>query len=684
LLPPSVRAVARRVKSALTLTDPLQLSQVRMRGVMGSLSAQADRARDANNFQAAALLYQAALDIHPDDFAIRVQAGHMFKEIGDLDSAEAHYLAAEALSPDDADLQLQLGHFNKIAGRLEAAERHYRRALELTPGDGEAGRELAMLQVQGRTRDADATIDYDRLAPELFPRPAVARRHTRPDGVYMRRLGARRERERTRWGTLRTLRGVEAIHGVCISSQPIVELRIAVGDRLVHLGPLEGFEFETAMPGQRKYVFNIWHDFSAVEPGPYRAEVRLTDATGLVRRYAEHLVVAPPLAEADFPESDAVVDPPIHAPEGLDAAIDARPSMVRPARRELMAPPRNVLVMRTDQLGDMVTSTPAVRRLRELLPQARLVALTTTGNADFTRTLGVFDEVLVADFPDLTDERRRVMDAPTQEALRQRLAPYAFDIAIDLAESGVSRPLLLLSGAKFLYGYYDRDWPFLDGGFEGNNHDRKSYAEIAPQSTKVRGLVERLGASLKSHAEVIRRPELSRDRLARFGIGPQDRFAVLHTGARIVFTRWPYYPELAELLLQRTDLKVIILADDLSYADRLPAPVTGSARFRLVAERLDFDDFDALLSFCDVFVGNDTGPKHLAALRGSPVVSLHSARNNWNEWGQELTGSIISRKVPCASCFIYYDEDECGHGVSCITRITPEEAYAAVKAELDA
>jgi ADP-heptose:LPS heptosyltransferase len=111
--------------------------------------------------------------------------------------------------------------------------------------------------------------------------------------------------------------------------------------------------------------------------------------------------------------------------------------------------------------------------------------------------------------------------------------------------------------------------------------------------------------------------------------------------------------------------------------------VAGDPRFRLVAERLEFDDFDALLSFCAVFVGNDTGPKHLAALRGSPVVSVHSARNNWNEWGQELTGSIVSRKVPCASCFIYYDEDECGHGVSCVTRITPEEVFAAVKAELD-
>ena len=69
---------------------------------------------------------------------------------------------------------------------------------------------------------------------------------------------------------------------------------------------------------------------------------------------------------------------------------------------------------------------------------------------DLARTLGVFDEVLVADFPDVWDERRRVMPLSVQDALRTRLAAYRFDLAIDLAESAVSRPLLLLSGAKFL------------------------------------------------------------------------------------------------------------------------------------------------------------------------------------------------------------------------------------------
>ena len=175
---------------------------------------------------------------------------------------------------------------------------------------------------------------------------------------------------------------------------------------------------------------------------------------------------------------------------------------------------------------------------------------------------------------------------------------------------------------------------------------------------------------------MVRRPELTRDGLVAYGIGPADRFAVLHTGARIAFNRWPSYFELAALILNKTSLKVVLLTEEPAMRTQMPAELARDGRFQLMDEKLPFDDFDALLSFCTVFAGNDSGPKHLAALRGANVVSIHSARVNWNDWGQELTGSIISRRVPCAGCQIYYEVDECGKDAACITRITPEEVFA--------
>ena len=70
-----------------------------------------------------------------------------------------------------------------------------------------------------------------------------------------------------------------------------------------------------------------------------------------------------------------------------------------------------------------------------------------------------------------------------------------------------------------------------------------------------------------------------------------------------------------------------MLADDPTTRATLPPTLLESDRFVLLDQRLSFDALDALLSHADLFVGNDSGPKHLASLRGTPVVV-----NQWASW----------------------------------------------------
>src|SRR6516162_7111326 len=105
----------------------------------------ADLARDEREYRRAALLYERALRLVPDNAAIHIQCGHMLKEAGRLADAERHYLRAKQLTPDDPDLALQLGHFYKVAGRPKEAVRFYKRASELDPSWTEPAIELAEL-----------------------------------------------------------------------------------------------------------------------------------------------------------------------------------------------------------------------------------------------------------------------------------------------------------------------------------------------------------------------------------------------------------------------------------------------------------------------------------------------------------------------------------------------------------
>lgn len=675
----------------------------------GALVSRADQARDTRRFNEAAVLYSEAIALGFPGGGIHVQAGHMFKEAGDLAAAEQHYRAAAKLMPANADLALQFGHFYRTSGQLREAEQAYRRAAKLKPDWTVPREQLAHLRVLGWRGPAGAideepvipaepaaeedvealkrAVAVARLAPEVMPLTQRQRLHRNGESIHIRRLGRSR---RSYWGEHQTLSGVEAIRGFCISAEPIVEMQILLNGQVIHRGSTRVYPLKNELENfeLRKYIFNVWLDFSQFTPGRYHIELRFNDVNnsrddhGGRRSHRQHVVIAGPVPEPRFKGGDAWT-PPTDPDDvrSVEEQVNARPSIVHAARRAIFdSPPRNVLVARTDQLGDVVISIPALRRLREILPDAHLVGLFTSANADLVRTLGIFDEVIVVRFPDDAEQRKRVMTPEDQEELRQRLEPYAFDLAMDLAPSGVSRPILLLSGAAFLAGFGDGAWSsILSLGFDFNSHDAVAGLDIMSASSKTLAFVESLGAMLQSKAEIVRRPELSRDALAQFGIGPNDHYVVLHTGARVVFSRWAHYNALAARILAETGCKIIMLSEDPATRAGLTPDLAADARFRLVDQRLSFDDFDALLSYCALFVGNDSGPKHLASLRGANVVSLHTARINWGEWGQELTGSIISRQVPCAGCQIYHDPEECGKDFACVALISVDEVFAAMR-----
>jgi ADP-heptose:LPS heptosyltransferase len=673
---------------------------VSTRTLARGLVRRADEHRDGRRFLEAAALYEEALRLRPDRADLHVQAGHMFKEGGDLVRADGHYREAERAMPYNAELALQIGHFHKVTGRREDALAAYRRAIELRPDWTEPRQELARLGVGSapiRPAPGDDMPDVAAKAAllgasrtfavqrELLPRPVAELMHPHREGIELRGFG---RMERTAWGTTRTFRGVEAVRGFCISATPLVEVVILLNGVARHRGGLDGgyeLKRESERPELLKYVFNVWLDFSDEPPGRHDLDIRITDARNRRHSHHEAIVIQPPGLELDDPRVDGIVDIDTDDPRSVAQQVNERPSQIRCGRRTLLAEqPRTILVQRVDQLGDLVVSVPALRRLRGLFPDARIVGLVSNANADLARDLSLFDEVLTTEFPEDYEQRRRVMQIDEQHRLASLLAAYRFDMAIDLSENAWARRLLMLSGARFLYGFRaGDDFPGLALDLEGNTHDPRNGHEMVPHTNKLLGMMEWLAALARNEPNVVPRTRPSAEPLAALGLRPNHRYVVLHDGARLAFSRWPYFDALAETILRETDLDVAMLRDE-TMKTPLPEELARSDRFNLLPSRLSYDQFDALLASCAVFVGNDSGPKHLASLRGARVVSIHMARNNWNEWGQESGGYIISRKIPCAGCLIHYDPEECGAGFVCLRNIRPSEVMEAITKSLRA
>ncbi len=673
------------------------------------LAARAGAMRDEGRFAEAAVLYQEVLRLRPRRADLHVQCGHMLKEAGRWAEAESHYAEAAVLTPDDPDLALQQGHLFKLMNRVEEAQAAYADALRLHPGWEAARAELESLgrstasQPTGAERagtgepdGSQALIERERrlvavatsgmpVQEALVPRCPAERLVGHDEGITILRAG---RLERTLWGAKRTLRGVEAVRGVCLCTEPVVEVAVLINGHAVHRGDVTGgfvLPDERDRPDRlRKYVFNRWIDFGAYPPGVYALEVRAVDARRRRHAHREDVVIEAPLDEDRYPDLDSLVSIDPDDPRSLDEQVNARPTMVRSARRGVFAqPPRSVLVQRLDQLGDLVVSVPALRRLRAALPAARIVGLMSPANAELAIALNLFDQVLVGDFPEDAEQRRRVMSIERQEELARSLRDFAFDLAIDLSEGAWSRPLLRLSGARMIYGFAAGEEAGLDIDVAGDAHDRRTGHARVPHASKLVGMIDWLAALSRDDATVVVRDQPAEPLLAALGVDPARRFAVLHAGARLRFSRWPHFAALAQALLARTDLDVVMFVDEAEDRDALSPALLADSRFRLMPPQPAFDALDALLSRCSVFVGNDSGPKHLAALRGRPVVSIHSSRINWSEWGQEGDGLILSRKMPCAGCLLHHDPEECGRDFACVRDITAEEVFAAVKQLLD-
>lgn len=705
-----VRHASNRLSPSFFLPEPsfkrrpLLKSRLTSKQVMKDLITRANAARDARAYASAATLYEAALAYDDNHAGAHMQCGHMHKEARQLEDAERHYLKVVSLTPDDPEIYLQLGHFYKTGGKLDEAEANYSRASELRPDWDVPRDELHNLRKtqqwtrpelkapaersHGRTPEAvgsDAPPFF--INPGIYPKTLDEILVEHREAMIVTRLG---NPQRTRWGEADTLRDIDAIRGYFISNTPYLYVEVYIdGERVAKepLTPGRERKERTAVP-VNKYSFNIWVDVSKFSYGWHEVIIRGVNVRNESREHLDwhrrRVIIAEPIRLDAFRDSDGWI-PDLEGQPGetLVEKINALPSVVHKASpRSVPVEPRNILVQRLDQLGDLTASAPALRRLRELVPEAKIVGLLGPANEGLARTLGVFDEILVVDFPDDPVQEDRIMDREGQLRLGAMLAPYKFDVAFDLSYYGTTRQLLPLSGAPMMVGFGEEEWLTLSLTLHYN--EGRSRRELLRHAGKTRMLIEAFGAFLDSGARVMRRDDLSPDVLRQYGVEPGETFVVLHAGSRIKFSRWPYFSELADRILDETSIKVVVMADDSAVEARMSERHRGSDRIVFLTHKMPFEHFDAFLSYCSAFVGNDSGPKHLASLRGANVISLHCARTNWQEWGQDPSGVILSRRVPCAGCGLHHNPEECAKGVVCVTGITVDEVFREVSRSIEA
>ena len=163
--------------------------------------------------------------------------------------------------------------------------------------------------------------------------------------------------------------------------------------------------------------------------------------------------------------------------------------------------------------------------------------------------------------------------------------------------------------------------------------------------------------------------------------GGARRYVVLNPGAAWPNKRWPAerFGALAAAIRERHGLPAIVTwgPAERALADRIAAASGGAA---VPAPATQVGDLAALLNFAALTVSGDTGPLHIAAALGTPIVGLYGP--TWPErngpWHAEDV--VISRADRCRC----HHKRQCQIGAPCIETIALDEVVAAVERRLKA
>jgi len=659
---------------ATLLTRILRAARLR---VGGPLVRQANAYRDRAEWIEAVIGYRRALDWLPWREDLHVQIGNCLKEYGDYRGAVNAYNRVRG-DRDRPEALRQIADANRRAGFVTLPY-----AIAGHPNDLPRVKEGGASHVAPGARDLPNRLRIETVEPRrwlgslgrLAADADRGRRAREQPSIILDQVGSMALVHDGAPEPL--LSGIVAVRARVTSPGPVDTVELWLGEgrtaRLIRAEPACTVDRPTGKA--RLHVANIWIDSGRLPAGRHWLEVRAGRQVPVAGLFVH--VADPGAAQPDVPGSDAFVQSPGDAADDLGSALAAAPAQMRPAARSLFDRPiRSVVALRVDQLGDVSASLPAMARLRTLFPEARLTALVQPGVAAVVEASGIVDDVLTIALPyDFASEARYL--EPAEEArVGASCAARRFDLAIDLSPGDEVRSLLQLTGATYLVGFNAHRFDFLDYGIALRSRDKANQRDIVSHAAVVMTLIEALAVAMTAAQPAVPRRTPVDVALAAHGLTP-GRHVVLHTGARHAINRWPTanFVALAEHLLRETDHAIVLFSN--IPADELPPTLREEDRVRLL-DVIDPDAFDAIMSTARLMVGNDSGPKHLAAMRGVPTVSVHVGRLNWNEWGQEGRGTILSKRVPCTGCGLN-DIQLCGREAVCVRSIRVDEVLAAAR-----
>ncbi|WP_337864596.1 glycosyltransferase family 9 protein [Ignavibacterium sp.] len=329
--------------------------------------------------------------------------------------------------------------------------------------------------------------------------------------------------------------------------------------------------------------------------------------------------------------------------------------------------PKNILIVRTDRIGDVVLSLPLARIIKQHYPKVKVSFLVREYTKALVENNRFVDEVIV-----LQEDSSKILINKNVEQLKKG----KFDTAIIVYPTFKIALLIFLAGIKNRIGSGYRLYAFLfsEKVYEHRKDALKHELEYNLSLLSKLGIEHSGGTNNVSFDLDVKKSSLNNveSLLSSLGIKGKDKFIIIHPGSGGSAVDLPI-EKFIELIKLLTDKKIKVVLTGSESEKEICDKLTLNEYVFNLAGILNLDDLIALISISSLLAANSTGPIHIAAALNKftfgfyPKVKVCSAKR----WGPYTDKKFIYEpEIECDNCTV----EQC-QKLNCMNSINIARVY---------
>lgn len=338
-----------------------------------------------------------------------------------------------------------------------------------------------------------------------------------------------------------------------------------------------------------------------------------------------------------------------------------------------MSEPQNILVRMPNWIGDLIMATPVLTDLRNAFPKASITAMCKAPLCELLQEDKAIDELFCFTKPANDFVRRQERD------IIVKIQTGKYDVGVLTTNSFSSAWWFWLGGVKRRIGYSAHFRRFLLTDPLQFPQEKEHLVDSFKKLLKPLGipLSQTKPRLFVTDSEV----EASKQILYRGGYVKGKKLIGINPGAAYGSAKcWPpeRFRALAMRLLLETDAYIVFFGD-VSTAKLVKEIVQGLPEKVIdLAGLTGLRELACLIKDCDVLVTNDSGPMHIGAAMGTPLVALFGSTDHTITGPYGQNESVIYKQVKCSPCF----KRVCPIDFRCMKQIGVDEVVERVLAHV--